>query len=541
VLPTAPEIDALRADVHAAIGQDEIRRGGQRLSSWQRKLQDYMKRGAKEAYECVKNDMFQGDTYSATRSNGTYTANVSEIFSVLHNKWNPVFNAYTSEQDPDIPQFFREYAPELEGLSQPMDWTEFTEDQLDKVVDGMNVHKSGGLDSWARREWRASGRESRKRLRTIILDIESSSFWPSSSRRGKIALADKGEGPAAENKRPLTALALLFLTWCRLRMPQVVEWASKWIDASCFSIRGLSASDLWYTIALKVEEALLYSEPLLGLSDDASKAFDRLPRNLTMAIWKHLGAHEKMIGAYSAFYDHVIRHFVIQGVLGPQFTSHTAYFQGDPFAMFCMMTYTSIWGSRIRSIGGIPYSLADDRYSLAKSHPTLQLCANETHKFTVITKQKVNYDKSYAFATNAKLRRQLHKRLRFGGSKIPVRLASRTLGAHIAYAKGKYAGVMKLRAVKAKNRAHRILSSPLDIHGQLRVLEAAAAPIIAFGAEIHEYAGREINAVSTAFLNAWWGRKRTQRAPEVCWMLYTRYWKVEPLALIDWNRFLFLR
>ena len=100
---------------------------------------------------------------------------------------------------------------------------------------------------------------------------------------------------------------------------------------------------------------------------------------------------------------------------------------------------------------------------------------------------------------------------------VDIKLASRTLSGHVVYARGRYAGVQKKRITKAKQRADRILASPLEWKGKVQALETAAAPVLAYGAEIAEYTQHELRAVSSSFLHAWWGRKRAQRVPVSWW------------------------
>jgi hypothetical protein len=65
--------------------------------------------------------------------------------------------------------------------------------------------------------------------------------------------------------------------------------------------QGHSCDDVFYDIALSMEEALLSGNSLIGVHFDYKKAFDLVPRNIIFNLASRLGFSSKLIDVMKSF------------------------------------------------------------------------------------------------------------------------------------------------------------------------------------------------------------------------------------------------
>ena len=67
-------------------------------------------------------------------------------------------------------------------------------------------------------------------------------------------------------------------------------WQESWAHPGQHGFRmGRGTIDAYWTLALKVEAALISGQPLSGVLLDYSKCFDRLPHNIMLKLAERLG------------------------------------------------------------------------------------------------------------------------------------------------------------------------------------------------------------------------------------------------------------
>ena len=72
---------------------------------------------------------------------------------------------------------------------------------------------------------------------------------------------------------------------------------------------GHGPEDVWYDIALHVEESLLLGTPLGGGTLDYSKCFDRIPQGILLKLAEHLGIASAILGPIRGMYSQLRRRF----------------------------------------------------------------------------------------------------------------------------------------------------------------------------------------------------------------------------------------
>ena len=190
----------------------------------------------------------------------------------------------------------------------------------------MSPKRAGGLDCWAVRELKCASESTLQHICDLFQTIESTKRWPSAAEFGRIALIDKGEGPAIDAQRPLTILNLIYRLYAAFRLMDVSTWVRDWVHPSAGAAPGASVQDVWSMMALELEESFLNGTPLHGLSLDWHKCFDSMPRVVALELWRALGAPGDFVDTIEAFYEHEQRCFSMGKVISPLFHSTTGFF-----------------------------------------------------------------------------------------------------------------------------------------------------------------------------------------------------------------------
>ena len=86
---------------------------------------------------------------------------------------------------------------------------------------------------------------------------------------GLISLISKGEGASPNTLRPIGIMSVVYRLWAATRVKEVMSWQEQWLDGGLHGFRkSHGAEDVWWSLALQVESALLHSGTLLGISLD---------------------------------------------------------------------------------------------------------------------------------------------------------------------------------------------------------------------------------------------------------------------------------
>ena len=114
-------------------------------------------------------------------------------------------------------------------------------------------------------------------------------------QRHRDSMVSKGEGSSPNKLRPISLMSVVYRLWAAARVRDMMQWQQTWIGKDLHAYRkNHGAEDVWYSLALKIERALLLDEDLIGFSLDFSKCFDRVPASIVFDIAKRQGMPEKV-------------------------------------------------------------------------------------------------------------------------------------------------------------------------------------------------------------------------------------------------------
>ena len=143
-----------------------------------------------------------------------------------------------------------------------------------------------------------------------------------------------------------------------------------------------------------------------------------------------------------------------------------------------MSNMTTVWAHLMDQQQVQPMGYVDDLNVVAKGAGATersQAAADETKRWTDVTKQRLSPAKSWLWATNAALRQYLQDQLRLCGEKLKVQEAGRILGAFVHFTRRKTIGVHHTRLATAYKRMKRIAAAPLSAAARRRLPPRVAA------------------------------------------------------------------
>ena len=129
--------------------------------------------------------------------------------------------------------------------------------------------------------------------------------------------------------RPIGIMSVVYRLWAATRVAEVMGWQEKWLDKSMHGFRrSHGAEDVWWEQSLRVEQALLQSDSLFGLSLDYGKCFDRVPVHIVLELAVASGMSPKLVIPLRSLYANLKRRFRIGGGIGQEFLATNGIIQG---------------------------------------------------------------------------------------------------------------------------------------------------------------------------------------------------------------------
>ena len=278
------------------------------------------------------------------REDGLFTANAVEIDNLVHKAWMPIFRAYSSEPEPEWEPFSARFGAHI--AKYPMQLQALEGKHLRQALEKMADAQAGGVEGWRVAELKRLPKPLLNRLAALFNVIEKTSRWPKCLERSLVTLVQKstGHNTNPEDLRPITVMSAIYRLWASTRVRNVMEWQEQWAAQGQHGGRtGRGTDDVYWQLALQLEEALCSGRPLYGCCLDYSKCFDRLPQRILLRLAKELGMNELVLAPLTAMYSNLRRRFKYAGFVGEEYTTTNGILQGCPLSMVLLNALVSVW------------------------------------------------------------------------------------------------------------------------------------------------------------------------------------------------------
>ena len=108
-LPPAAELRGLRTALQGRIRTERQRGDKDRLQAWRDWLDEAWSSKQGAVYKWLKGESFAPPVTFLVRPDGTPTANLREMDSLLQDAWRPINRKYAEAAEPDPAEFLRRY------------------------------------------------------------------------------------------------------------------------------------------------------------------------------------------------------------------------------------------------------------------------------------------------------------------------------------------------------------------------------------------------------------------------------------------------
>eukprot|EP00973_Karenia_brevis_P003253 447503-Karenia_brevis.AAC.1 len=124
---------------------------------------------------------------------------------------------------------------------------------------------------------------------------EESGKWPVALERALVSLVPKGQGCRPQDLRPISVMSAIYRLWAARRLLDLKRWQELWVTDGQHAFRARhSTEDIFWTLALQIEDSVLHGKPLFGINFDYTKCFDLVPHSILLPL---IGTMECLTGS----------------------------------------------------------------------------------------------------------------------------------------------------------------------------------------------------------------------------------------------------
>eukprot|EP00438_Fugacium_kawagutii_P015360 Skav226110 [mRNA] locus=scaffold702:148968:153536:- [translate_table: standard] len=264
-------------------------------------------------------------------------ASLPAMFDMFAQEWSKRWDRHKG-RTPSEWKVIADFA-EAAFAKKPMELIDMSVTRWKEHVRHKPLKAAAGLDAVTRADLLRLAPDETQRLLCLFDTIETTGSWPNQLCHGAIHSLQKREGAATVDAyRPITILPLPYRIWASLRGCEVMRFLGEYVPETMYgNVQGKSSTDMWYSMQLAVEQALLDDQPLAGGIVDVCKAFNCLPRWLLLQVAHTLGVHQRILVPWTSMLSSLERHFVIRQAVGSGLTSATGYAEGCCLSVAAMM------------------------------------------------------------------------------------------------------------------------------------------------------------------------------------------------------------
>eukprot|EP00438_Fugacium_kawagutii_P028667 Skav214045 [mRNA] locus=scaffold2017:257190:261209:+ [translate_table: standard] len=401
------------------------------------------------------------------------TAAHTEVCKEFLRLWEPMWNRHEGVSHDHWDDTIRHLVGPMRLSGPPLELPEITESQWRSTVRQKKSKGAMGPDGITKEDMLNLHSHEVAAFLQLFQAIEHQrTAWPSTMLVGLIsALEKRSTALLPQHYRPITVLSYAYRIWSSIRSKQLLRHLDGVCPASLIGNRPKkAASDIWWQIALELEDLGQSGHDASGLVTDVCKAFNVLPRCIIQAIALKCGIPKHFIICWHSAMERLERRFVSAGGCSTPVRSCTGYAEGDPLSVVAMQLMNMALHYHFQGcqIGAELYSYVDN-WEVVVSDPA------RTHASFAVIEQfardvelALDKQKTFAWALNATSR----KSLRDQG--YEVQLHAPDLGGQMVYCRKRVMQTIKARLVEHQTLWHWMRRSPAPDSHKLKLLPVVA-------------------------------------------------------------------
>ena len=296
-----------------------------------------------------------------------------------------------------------------------------------------------------------------------------------------------------------------------------MPWQESWIAPGQHGARKAHGTeDVFWTLALKLEAAVLEGRPLYGFTLDYAKCFDRVPREIMFRLAEANGLHAQVLGPLRAMYAGLRSRFRCAGAVGKEFSSTNGILQGCPLSVILLNGLVAIWCRTVTNEvpEAEPTAYVDDT-SVTSSRPMwLQQALDVTNDFATATGMQLHASKCKSFSTaTTKM-----KKLKLGPQTLNQALAIGCLGAILRTHEEAHVDT-DVRVASAQKVTRRLQGVPLPFKLRALLLDALVMPRALYACEVSRLSPQRLASLNVDVVKMLLGGRRGRHCSEIVFTL----------------------
>ena len=325
--------------------------------------------------------------------------------------------------------------------------------------------------------------------------------WPDVFSQVRVSLPPKNDNPhKPKDGRPICIFSQVYRIIAKALARKIASRFSFWMPSGI--VGGLpkrDASDIFYTIQLKVEKALETGRAIQGFCLDIQKCYNALSRIPLLFALRHLGVDPQIVSLWEKLLGRLRRTVCLADSFSELKLSTCGIAEGDPLAVPAMTAVCFIWQCFVDP--ATAFSYADNWELLTDQMRDLHFGVARTCDFLDAWRLKPDITKSWAWSSH---------HISVEDKDTLVGLVSRfgelsfvnhnsDLGANIRYKRVMALGPIRDRFDQAINRASRLHSVTLPPELLCRALVTGSLSLVRHASEICPIGLRWYESLRSAF------------------------------------------
>lgn len=397
----------------------------------------------------------------------------TELFDAFKQLWGPIWNQHNGTE-PEWEIFARQIST-TPGASQEMEMPPITAEQWRHAVRGKKPHTATGPDGISRADLlHMPDHLLSPLLEYINLFDKGILNWEDSALNGHIANVEKSpEASAPKDYRPITVLTMPYRVWATIRARQILRWLIQFVPEGLKgNIPGRSTVDIWWSMALQIEQATHDKSNLCGVVTDITKAYNNLARPIVYACALHFGLPKMFVRAWHNSLANVKRHFIVQGACSGPVWSTSGYPEGDPLSVVAMVLVNLAMHHFVQcQVPTAQISTFVDNWEALATSPEASCRAYAAmEEFANLVQLKLDKAKTHFWAVQPADRKFLRQQNQ------TVLLHTKDLGAQMNYTRRFTNQASRVRIAKTQAFWGQLFRSPAPVEQKMRAIQAVAWP-----------------------------------------------------------------
>ena len=504
----------------------------QRRNTWTAWVQDSWHTAPGRLYRYTKGESSAPATM-LQRENKSFTADFAEMDDLLRKAWSPIFALYRDSTEPAWGPFATRFGRRI--LRVPMTLADLMAADLQTTLTKQSTRCAAGMEGWRVAELKVLPTFLLDKLAQLLNNVEKSGRWPRSLERALVTLVPKGEGGQPLAMRPISVASAVYRLWAVTRLRDAMRWQEGWAHPGQHGFRPKHGTlDVYWEMALRVEDALLSGTELAGILLDYAKCFDRLPHGIMLRLASESGASERLMAPIRSMHSHLRRRLKFCGGVGEVFQATNGNLQGCPLSVVLLNLLVSVWARAVSAeTGTSPSAYADDTSVLGTKN-AVRDAGQVTVDYCSLTGQQLNVEKSACFAVGAEAGTYS---LILNGKLVPQVLSDRCLRAHLSFTTSQEPGAhIPHRLRRALDVAHRIAALPLQLTARSRMLAAQPCAAAFYGTEVTQLTAAQQTQLAGAAMQVLWGSSRKRGCRDIVFTLFAPGHLVDPQQALTYRR-----